>query len=241
MKLKTLSLLVAVALSVTAVSAQDFSKIETGDTNETKAAIFQLFNFESDPYCVKVRGGGTSGKALGVYRDDPKCSAEFHSKEYLELDPAVKARWALSLHDFIVRKGGGFDNYEASSLKWTQEHTDQAKNILNAPEPGKLSEDALDVTYVPYPEVESWAEAFLKTYAKDKYMKIGAVFQDWFRNDAILDGVNLWGAYESKKIIDKSGSDFLASKIWTEKSIDRYKRKVGEEGKLVGEKKPAAQ
>lgn len=61
------------------------------------------------------------------------------------------------------------------------------------------------------------------------------MFQEWFRNDAILDGVNLFAGYQTK-----NSKDPLISRVWAEKNIDRYRRHVGEEGKYVGEKKPSS-
>ena len=159
-------------------------------------------DFESDPYCVKARGGGSSGKALGVYRDGKfgNMQTVFHSKEYAELDPAVKARWAFSLHNFMVEKGGGFANMQAQGLILAKKRQNVEMG-LNYKKPGEVSEEAEDVTYVPYGEVEGWADAFFKEYASDKYSKLAAVWMDWFKNDAVLDGVNIWGTYEAKKIV----------------------------------------
>ena len=244
MKIITKMALTLMLISMAAPCLADdfpFGSVKTGDSAETQAAIIAIDKFESDPYCVKARGGGSSGKALGVYRDGKfgNMQTEFHSKEYMELDPAVKARWAYSLHNFMVEKGGGFANMQAQSLALAKKRQGGAPVFVS---PGEVSEEAEDVTYVPYGDVEGWADSFFKMYASDKYSKLAAVWMDWFKNDAILDAVNIWGTYEAKKITDTpdQSSFYLGSDIWTGKTLDRYKRKVGPEGKLVGEKQPKA-
>lgn len=206
--------------------------LDVGDSAETKAAIVRLAEFQNDTGCQSIRGGGSSDKKLGVYNMGGK-DQEFHSKEYIELDPAVKARWAVSLYKFIELKGGGWE--AAYNFNKKRASGDPAANIINASlsTPGSPSPEGLDATYVPYQDVSDWADHFFREYAKDKYSKLGSMYQDWFRNDAILDGVNLFAGYQTK-----NSKDPLVSRVWAEKNIDRYRRKVGEEGKYVVEKKP---
>ena len=92
------------------VLAQDF--LGSADSPEVRAAIGRLTEFQNDPACAGIRGGGGSGKKLGVYNMGK--DSEFHSKEYMELDPAIKARWAVSLYKFIELKGGGWE----AALNW---------------------------------------------------------------------------------------------------------------------------
>ena len=213
------------------VLAQDV--LGSADSPEVRAAIGRLTEFQNDPACAGIRGGGGSGKKLGVYNMGK--DSEFHSKEYMELDPAIKARWAVSLYKFIELKGGGWE--AAHNWNMNKAQGDPATNIINASlaAPGSPSPDGLDATYVPYQDVSDWADHFFREYAKDKYSKLGSMFQEWFRNDAILDGVNLFAGYQTK-----NSKDPLISRVWAEKNIDRYRRHVGEEGKYVGEKKPSS-
>ncbi len=72
MRMKTKMTLTLMLMAMAAhCFADDFplGSVPTGDSAETQAAIIALDKFESDPYCLKARGGGSSGKALGVYRD----------------------------------------------------------------------------------------------------------------------------------------------------------------------------
>jgi hypothetical protein len=212
------------------VQAQD-NPWEQRDSTEVQNAIVRLTQFQNDDACSAIRGGGSSGKKLGVYNMGK--DLEFHSKEYMELDPAVKARWAVLLYKFIEQKGGGWEAAYDWNMKRAQ--GDPAANILNASlsAPGSPSTEGLDATFVPYQDVSDWADHFFREYAKDKYSKLGSMYQDWFRNDAILDGINIFAGYQTK-----NSQDPLVSKVWAEKNIDRYRRRVGKEGKYVGEKKP---
>lgn len=217
--------------AVSFVQAKD-SPWEQRDSTEIQNAIVRLTQFQSEDGCTAIRGGGKSGKKLGVYNMGGK-DQEFQSKEYIELDPAVKARWAVSLYKFIEQKGGGWEAAHNWNMKRAQ--GDPASKILDASlaAPGSPSTEGLDATYVPYQDVSGWADHFFREYAKEKYSKLGSMWQDWFRNDAILDGINIFAGYQTK-----NSQDPLVSKVWAEKNIDRYRRKVGEEGKCVGEKKP---
>lgn len=205
--------------------------VDVGDSAEVKTGILRLTEFQND--ASAIRGGGNSGKKLGVYNMGK--DLEFHSREYIELAPAVKARWAVTLYKLIEQEGGGWNAAHNWNLNWLRQHPDQAVNMLNASlsSLGSPSTEGLDATYVPYDFVSSCADTFFRKHASDKYSKLGSLYQDWFRNDAILDGINLFAAYETRH-----SQNPLISKVWAEKNIERYSRRLGEEGKFIGEKKP---
>ena len=201
-------LLFAVILSVAPALADSAAHDKDSD-KIIEAAIIRL---EYDPYSINLRGGASTStdKPLGVYRNGKSGTFEtkFENQEYVRLDPVLKAHWALSLHKFIVQEGGGSDNTWIATL---------------APRPNQPHQDPLDVTYVPYQVVESYAEDFFKNNAREKLGKLTPSSKDSFVNEAILDGVNLYGAYEKYglKVANDDG-------LWITYTLDRYKRKIGD-------------
>ena len=103
---------------------------------------------------------------------------------------------------------------------------------------GTAIDNALASTYVPYNEVDGYADVFFRQYAKPDYTPLGGVWADWFKNDAILDAVNLWSLYQDKKKLDSpdAGRDLLGEGIWTNATLERYRNRLGEDGKNINGK-----
>ena len=221
--------------------AQGFGDaLPIGDNKVMKNQIIGMTLLQKESACTQVRGGGDSGRALGVYED--RFKQAFHSKEYLALDPAVQSRWAATMHDFMLHQGGAYQGL----LDYQRNHpaktdiTSMLDNSLGTVwgpgMPVPQSKEPEDITYVPYNKLEDLADTFFTTYARDKYKDLAFLYKDWFKNDAILDGFNLWCAYEQK--LNPSLQHDLAYETWMQTNLDRYKRKVGPEGKLVAEGHP---
>lgn len=129
-------------------------------------------------------------KALGLYSVNPDI---IFRSGYEKLPSQTQVEWAYDLHDFVVSKGGGFENYE----KYVQEQAEreklpqQAKHSFSGDFPDPY--DPLDREYVSYAERKKFAKEWWS--ARDEGYKT-CVMQDWWLNDAILDGANLWQAWE---------------------------------------------
>lgn len=168
-----------------------------------------LYAFMSYPALINVRGGGSSGKRLGVYRDGK--NIEFKSKEYAELDPHVKAHWAIFFYAgvFSLFHGGWqatMDNRYA---------------------------DPISATYVPWDKVESLPTFFFSISDEYhdpgfKFHHLGGFPREEFKLDAILDAVNLIGTISHEA--NKTDAEKKAIDAWISATVDRYQRHVGEEG-----------
>ncbi|HMY02783.1 MAG TPA: hypothetical protein PKA48_05490 [Candidatus Obscuribacter sp.] len=144
---------------------------------------------------VSVRGGKSglkqSEKALGLYSVTPE--VVFRSG-YEKLPNQTQVEWAYDLHDFVVSKGGGLENYP----RYMEEQAERLKRPQLAayrtfskelPDPY----DPLDRIYVSYADRKKFARDWWE--ARDEGFK-NCFVQDWWLNDAILDGTNLWQRWE---------------------------------------------
>ena len=147
-----------------------------------------------DKNTVSVRGGKSilkqKDKALGLYSVTPE--VVFRSG-YEKVASQTQVEWAYDLHDFVVSKGGGFENYE----RYVQEQGERAKKPqqsnygLNGETPDPY--DPMDRAYVSYAERKKFAKDWWSV--RDEGFKT-CMMQDWWLNDAILDGTNLWQRWE---------------------------------------------
>lgn len=147
-----------------------------------------------DKNTVNVRGGKsvlkTNDKAMGLYSVTPE--VVFRSG-YENVASQTQVEWAYDLHDFVVAKGGGFENYEryvaeqAERMKKPQ----QSNYGLNGEQPDPY--DPLDRYYVSYAERKKFAKEWWSV--RDEGFKT-CMLQDWWLNDAVLDGTNLWQRWE---------------------------------------------
>ncbi|MBX9725181.1 MAG: hypothetical protein K2X81_27505, partial [Candidatus Obscuribacterales bacterium] len=224
--MKVLSSLLAFVL--VSLSGPAFAQNEDKEGFEAGAQGFQ--SFESSQYCMQVRGGGNSGKALGVYR--PGCKTGdivFHSKEYLELSPELQARWAVSLQMFLRERRGGYINMLV--------YAKRLANLRKTNSDSAEIPDAIQHTYVSYKDLEIFTDMYFERLLKIKYTSLWPMFKDWFHADAISDGVNLIGAmahFPSMAESLKAGEprDLDACDLWTAITLDCYKRKITDEKEI---------
>ncbi len=197
-------------ITTTGIFGQTLTEDAYGETPSKKQAAKELYSFMANPELTKVRGGGNSGKPLGVYREGCK-NVEFHSKEYVELDPHVKAHWAVFLYTIIESYHGGWQ----STL-------------------GNRFTDPVAATYVDFPKMDSAAAFFFQSYHDEfhdpggRYAALPGMYRAWFRSDAILDAVNMIGAISYAYA--KDDNERKAITAWTTGTIDRYERQIGPEG-----------
>lgn len=144
---------------------------------------------------VSVRGEKNAlkkdGKALGLYSANP---AIVFRSGYQDLPSQVQVEWAYDLHDFVVSRGGGLENY----AKYMEEQAERLKRpqipayrtfSKELPDPY----DPLERCYVSYSDRKKFADEWWS--ARDEGYNT-ALVKDWWLNDAILDGTNLWQRWE---------------------------------------------
>lgn len=180
------------------------------ETPSKRRAAEELHAFIPNPVMIKARGGGTSGKPLGVYRDGMK-PIEFRSKTYYLLPTKIKAHWAIYLYSVVESLHGGWQSTLHSRYK-----------------------DPVAATYVDYPKVDLAAVMFFRNHQDDyhdpqgKYARLPGVEAAQFRSDAILDAVNMIGTISYSAAQDDN--ERRAIETWANRTLDMYNRQVGEEG-----------
>lgn len=201
--------LVALLLQV-AVNAQE----------QRSEVVQKLYEFSQDmsDKLLPVRGGSKE-KPLGCYiggKDD----VQFRSG-YKDVEPRTQCEWAYDLHEFIVKNGGGWDNYQ----KYSKEKpvTSGANAILDASlrslGSGKDPKDALDRAHVPYDKQAAFADKWWKDNSRS-YSSSVVPPKDWWIHDAVLDGNNLWTRYEM--LNGKGSADFVS---WRDAGLARLLKK----------------
>ncbi len=150
----------------------------------------QMFDRSS----VSVRGNRTKvkdgDKPLGLYSVTPEV---VYRSGYEKLPSQTQVEWAYDLREFVLAKGGGLENYE----KYVQEEAErkqrpqQAEYSLSGQMPDPY--DPIDRAYVSYGERKKFAREWWT--ARDEGFK-NCFVQDWWLNDAILDGTCLWQRWE---------------------------------------------
>lgn len=167
----------------------------------------------ADGDTVAVRGSAMSKKALGLYgRKDPV----IYRSGYEKLSSKDQAEWAYDLHEFVVSKGGGFENV----VKYAKENQEKGRKqpLFNSygsdTKPDPFDPDTR--AQVSYADQKKFAQDWWT--AKDQGYKAAAM-KDWWLNDAILDGTNLWNQFEAKT---EHGADRQA---WRDTELSRLVNK----------------
>ncbi len=179
--------------------APAFAEIVSRDSK----AVAKLTALSQDTKSGKIfeARGGTKAKPLGVY--GVKEPVQFKSA-YKNVDNQTKAIWAYDLHKFIVKNGGGWDNFK----KYQSEPKPNAKDPIDPHQfDSQDSNDPHIKAHVPYAKQTEFAGSW---WTKNSKAYAGTVIppKDWWINDAILDGNNLWNHYEHD--LETRGADFTA-------------------------------
>lgn len=187
MKRTVLSVLVALLLPI-AVCAQ-------GQQDPQRAAMVQkLYELSQNVLSGDITPvrGGTKEKPLGCYLGSETTNIEFKSG-YKDVDPRTQCEWAYDLHKYIVDNGGGWDNYR----KYLQEMKpgSDLQESLRSYAGGKDPTDPMDRAHVPYDKQAAFADKWWKENSQ-AYKKAILPPKDWWTNDAILDGNNLYTRWE---------------------------------------------
>lgn len=175
--------------------------------DERSETVQKLYEFSQDmtDKLLPVRGGSKE-KPLGCYIGG-KNDVQFRSG-YKDIEPRTQCEWAYDLHEFIVKNGGGWDNYQ----KYSKETPTSGPNaILDASlrtiAGGKDPKDPLDRAHVSYDKQAAFADKWWKENSR-AYSSSVVPPKDWWIHDAVLDGNNLWTRYEM--ISGKGSSDFVS-------------------------------
>lgn len=206
MKRTILSLLIALLVPV-AVFAQ-------GPDAQKNAMVKKLYDLSQDVLrdtIVPVRGG-TKNKLLGLYLDS-KTKVIFNSG-YQDVDPKTQAEWAYDLHQFILENGGGWDNYRKYlSISSTGSVVDDINESTRNYQGGKNPNDPMTRAHVPYDKQAAFAHKWWNERSQ-KYRTAIVPPKDWWTNDAILDGNNLWTRWE--QLNGKGSSDYV---LWRDAEL----------------------
>ena len=188
--------------------ASQWQKAQPADPARIPAELLAIFNIApeqrndaqviavqasmSEPDTVSVRGSALTKKEPGLYAAGH--NIPFRSG-YEKLPSKTQAEWAYDLHEFVLSKGGGYDNM----VKYIQENA--AKGVKK-PLFGSYASDSKPDPYDPdtrahvsYSEQKKFAQEWWT--ARDDGFK-AALMKDWWLNDAILDGTNIWFQHERK-------------------------------------------
>lgn len=176
--------------------------------DERSETVQKLYEFSQDmsDKLLPVRGGSKE-KPLGCYLGG-KDDVQFRSG-YKDIEPRTQCEWAYDLHEFVVKNGGGWDNYQ----KYSKERpvTSGPNAILDASlrsiDGGKDSKDPLDRAHVPYDKQAAFADKWWKDNSR-AYSSSVVPPKDWWIHDAVMDGNNLWTRYEM--VTGKGSADFVS-------------------------------
>lgn len=167
-----------------------YQRIYTLATEPTDIRIAQAGN-KLDFSTTSVRGGSNSGKPLGMYSITPEV---VYRSEYAKLDPKDWATWTCALKEYLMKNGGGWENYQQSirNSSGSNNPADMINQSLGSVGQQQQSQDPFDRSMVPYAKQEEFAKLWWAHYYP-KFRKMGFVWKDWWVNDAILDGNLLIG------------------------------------------------
>lgn len=153
------------------------------------------------------RGG--SGSPVHPHLGCYICSTgDFEFKSgYKDLDAQTMAGWAYDLHEHVVNAGGGWENH----LRYRSQ-TKPANDVTNILDQslGGGSPDAWDRSFIPYDKLYKWAKLYWDHYS-EKFRHTPSMFRDWWLNDAILDGTNIYMEYQMR-LGGQGSADFAAYK-----------------------------
>lgn len=194
------------------VSAQGEQKAQTVQK------LYDLSQDLSGGKIVPVRGG-TKDKPLGVYLGS-KDDIEFRSG-YKKVEPKTQCEWAYDLQQFIVKSGGGWDNFQ----KYLKENppdtspTGLLNSSINSYGGGKDTRDAFDRSHVPYDKQAAFADKWWKENSH-AYSTSVVPPKDWWIHDAVLDGNNLWMRYD---LLNGKGTSEYA--LWSDSELAKLLKK----------------
>jgi len=186
------------ALAVAQAQKQDLSKT---------AMVQKLYELSQDVVgdkIVPVRGG-TKDKLLGIYINSNKV---IFNSGYKDVDPKTQAEWAYDLHQFIEKNGGGWSSYQKSlSEKQPGSLLQDLNENARTSQGGKDPNDPMERAHVPYDKQAAFADKWWKENSQ-AYQSSVVPPKDWWTNDAVLDGNNLWTRWE--QLGDKGSSEYAS-------------------------------
>lgn len=150
--------------------------IQTGAMAQTSQNYYnQIYKYASEE--SQVRGGGKTGKALGLYAGGFSVA---YKSGYTKVDPKVQAEFACALNNFILNSGGGYNVYQNSPPS-------PERIVTYTPLDKKLEQlDPSERAFVPYKKQEQFAKSWWESHSTG-FSKMGFVWKDWWVNDSILD------------------------------------------------------
>ena len=157
--------------------------------DKEQSTVSEIVSLMTDKAAMAKRGGDAKQKSLGFYTDG--MSVTFKSA-YPLVSAKKMAEWAYDLHQFVLSKGGGYANI----AKYTKEHPKDPSKwvdpVLSEAKPDPWDPEAR--AHVSYADQKKFAEKWWSESYADYRDTMSP--KDWWLNDAILDGNNLWYAYE---------------------------------------------
>lgn len=196
-----------------------FQSSAIGDDTRS-GTIQKLFEFSQDmtDKLLPIRGGSKE-KPLGCYLGG-KDDMHFRSG-YKDVEPRTQCEWAYDLHKFVIKNGGGWDNYQKYSKETPVISGPNGilEGSLRSLSGGKDPKDPLDRAHVPYDKQAAFADKWWKDNSR-AYSSSVVLLKDWWIHDAVLDGNNLWTRYEM--VNDKGSADFV---LWRDIELSKLLKK----------------
>ena len=172
-----------------------------------------ISNYLKDPKLAETRGE-VSRKNWGLYLSNRflKCRRLFLS-DYIKLDKGNVILWIYEFDKFWVSQGGGGANLWLSTLAGANP---------------RMNPDPFERTYVPFHLADSFADKFFLQHDSEIYKSLNAEDRSCFRNEAILDAINVICSYELSGFlkIPSSGNNIEVCRNYRARTLDRYLRKV---------------
>lgn len=226
MKKAVITFLMAAVILPLAAWGQGFKNLNLPDTPTRNAnlvaGLMQIVTAKADiqtapagnkcdmaPTATRGGGGSPFHPKLGCYIGAN--DVEFKS-DYKDLDPQTMANWAYDLSVWMGSHGGGWDNYLRYQRETPVSGSD-VNNILSrdlSAASGNPQPDAWDRSFIPYAKQREFAELYWDHYS-EKFRHTPSMFRDWFLNDAILDGNNIYLEYQ-QRLGGKGSADFVSYK-----------------------------
>ena len=210
MRLPALLLVLCLVFAGEASASDDFGhsvkdtsavKFKLAQASKKRAELIKKLNdFALTDTALRARGG-TDAKSFGCYLSGN--TRVIFNSGYKDVDDKTKSEWALELHDFIAEQGGGWDNYQ----KYLREINQGSALQETIKDLGKTKDanDPMNRAHVSYDKQAVFADSWWKRNSQ-AYKSSVVPPKDWWTNDAVLDGNNLWTLFEHQQ--GTGGSDY---------------------------------
>ncbi len=189
-----IALIGIISLQLAAV-AQFIPPLEPADAQRDQQQVANML--ATMPQMTQVRGGGDSGKPLGMYTITP--GVKFNSG-YKDIKPQTQAEFAVDLQTFIKSRGGGWAYYQQYYAQ------NKIPPLAALTKEQREATDAIDRAYVPYKYQADFAKSWWDRH-DTKFKETGFMWKDWWISDSVLDANNIALRYD---MLRGGGADYVS-------------------------------